>query len=85
MTATGPYIYPGFVDAHDKVDSHLSRIKGLAHGSDDLMDGLAVLNSDDPRAQAIRAVAMSILDQAEAGLLEHQVEWDALKGPAKAA
>lgn len=85
MTAAGPRSYPGFDAAHDKVDSHLSRIKGLAHGLDDLMDGLPFLNSDDPRAQAIRAIVMSIADQAEAGLNEHQAEWDALKKPAEAA
>lgn len=86
MTAAGPLNNDSFVNAYDEVDSLINRIKGLAIALDDLMDALPILCSDDPRAQGIRAIALSIGDHATAAKREHQTEWDVLKGePARAA
>lgn len=76
---------PGFRDAHDEVDARLYRIRGLANGLDDVMDGIDFLCSTDPRAEAVRAIVQCIKDQADAALNHHQGEWEVLKERAKAA
>ena len=72
-------------EAHDEVDARISRIKGLATGLDEVMDSVPSLCTNDPLANALRAMVLCILEQAEAAESFHDAEWHAHKELAKAA